>query len=73
MTSSASVSGSNGKRGVSWLDGRHPLWLVVAIALPGLILVGSVAMPNEEVGSVALALVNLAVLSVLLRELRALA
>ena len=65
MTSSASVSGSNGKRGVSWLDGRHPLWLVVAIALPGLILVGSVAMPNEEVGSVALALVNLAVLSVL--------
>ncbi len=65
MTSSASVRGSIGKPSVSWLHGGHPIWLVVAIALPSLILIGSVALPNEEVGSVGLALVNLAILSAL--------
>ena len=65
MTSTASVSGSIGKRTVSWLDGSHPLWLVVAIALPGLILIGSVIVPNQDGSSTGLALAALAALSVL--------
>ncbi len=65
MTTAVSVSDPIAKPGASWLNASHRLWLVVAIVLPALILLGSLALPVEESTSVALAMVNLGILSVL--------
>ncbi len=65
MTTAVSVSDPIAKPGVSWFNASHRLWLVVAIVLPALILLGSVALPAEERTSVALALADLGILSIL--------